>query len=351
MKISKENIEVGMCLGQDLYSESGQLITPTNTIITEELLKKIKRFNIKNIEINYEIQNDFTFDVKNTTEFKTFQNKYEEAKESLTISLDGILQEDTDNNQINTIDELSSWLYENNKKNINLIDMIYNMQKYSDSIYTHSVNVGMIASHLGRWLGFPEEEIKLLLTCGLLHDIGKLLIPKEILQKPVKLTPKEYKIAQTHTSKGFELLNNFDNIDDRIKNVALLHHERCDGTGYPMHFKGQQLDKFSKIIAIADTYEAMTSKRSYREPICPFTVVTTFEKDGLHKFEAKYVLKFLDKMLNSYLHTKVLLSNDKQAKVIMINKNAKSKPLVKVDYGDFIDLSVTPEISIVKMID
>lgn len=351
MKISKENIEVGMCLGQDLYSESGQLITPTNTIITEELLKKIKRFNIKDIEINYEIPDDFTFDVKSTTGFKTFRNKYEEVKENLTTSLDGILQEDADNNQINTIEELSSLLYENNKKNLNLIDMIYNMQEYSDTIYTHSVNVGMIASHLGQWLGFPEEEIKLLLTCGLFHDIGKLLIPKEILEKPDKLTPKEYKIIKTHTSKGFELLNNFDDIDDRIKNVTLLHHERCDGSGYPMRFKGQQLDKFSKVIAIADTYEAMTSGRSYREPICPFTVVTEFEKDGLHKFETKYVLKFLDKMLNSYLHTKVLLSNDKQATVIMINKNAKSKPLVKVDYGDFLDLSVNPEISIVKMID
>ncbi len=94
----------------------------------------------------------------------------------------------------------------------------------------------------------------------------------------------------------------------------------------------------------------MTSERVYREPICPFTVVSYFEKEGLHKFDTKYVLKFLNKILNSYLHAKVLLSNDKVAKVIMINKNARSRPLVKVEDGDFIDLSVTPEISIVKML-
>ncbi|WP_312091693.1 HD-GYP domain-containing protein [Aminipila sp.] len=350
MKMSLENIKVGMCVGQDLYTESGQLITPINTIVTPELLARLKKFRISCLEMTYDSLDDYIFDIKSTSGFKFFQNECTEAKESLTSSLDNILQENPDNSHIDMIKNLSALLYENNKKNINLIDMVYSMHEYSDSVYTHSVNVGMIASHLGHWLNLPEDEIKLLVTCGLFHDIGKLLIPKEILEKPGELTPGEYKIMQSHTSKGFELLDQFDDIDDRIKKVALLHHERCDGTGYPMHFNGDQLDKFSKIIAIADAYEAMTSERVYREPICPFTVVSYFEKEGLHKFDTKYVLKFLNKILNSYLHAKVLLSNDKVAKVIMINKNARSRPLVKVEDGDFIDLSVTPEINIVKML-
>lgn len=350
MKLSLKDIKVGMSIGQDLYSENGQLITPTDTIVTEELLNKLKRFKIKQIEMIHENLDENIFDVKNTTAFKSFQNKCEEAKESLTSSIDGILREEAENSHIDIIQSLGSVLYESNKTNLNLIDMIYTMHEHSDSVYTHSVNVGMIASHLGRWLRFPEEDIKLLVTCGLFHDIGKLLIPKEILEKPEKLTSSEYKIIQTHTTKGFELLNKFNAIDDRVKKVALLHHERCDGTGYPMHFHGEQIDKFSKIIAIADTYEAMISKRAYREPICPFTVVNDFEKDGLHKFETKYVLKFLDKILNSYLHTKVLLSNGQEAIVIMINKKDKSKPLVKTNSGEFLDLSINPKIKIVKMI-
>lgn len=348
MKIFLDNIEVGMCIGQDIYLENGQLVTPENTIVTSELIKKLKKFGIKYVELNN--MDSFDFNIKNTSGFKVFQDKCEEAKTSLTASLDGILKEDVNQDHVDTIKGLSSFLYENNKANLNLIDMVYNMHEYSDSIYTHSVNVGMIASHLAKSLNFPEEEVQLLVTCGLFHDIGKLLIPKEILEKPGKLTPEEFKIVQKHTTKGFELLNKLDNVDDRVKKVALLHHERCDGTGYPMQLKGHQIDKFSKIIAIADAYEAMTAERCYRDPICPFEVVKDFEQDGLHKFETKYVLKFLDKILNSYLHTKVLLNTGEEAKIIMINKNAKSKPLVKIIGGDFLDLSHNPEISIAKMI-
>ncbi|QHI73571.1 HD-GYP domain-containing protein [Aminipila terrae] len=354
MKMSLETIKVGMSVGQDLYTESGQLITPNNTLVTPELLAKLKKFKISCVEMNpdgLEDQLDVNiFDIRNTPGFKSFQSESAEAKESLTSSLDKILQDDPDNIHIDMVKNLSTLLYESNKTNLNLIDMVYSMHEYSDTIYTHSVNVGMIASHLGHWLNLPDDDIKLLVTCGLFHDIGKLLIPKEILDKPGKLTPEEYKIMQSHTTKGFELLNQFDDIDYRVKKVALLHHERCDGTGYPMHFGSNELDKYSKIIAIADAYEAMTSERSYREPICPFTVVNYFEKEGLHKFETKYVLKFINKILNSYLHTKVLLSNGKEATVIMINRNIKSRPLVKIDDGEFLDLAVTPEISIVKMI-
>ncbi|MBN7771991.1 HD-GYP domain-containing protein [Clostridium aminobutyricum] len=351
MKLSLENIKIGMNVGQDLYTENGQLITPKNSVVTPELIAKLKKFRISCVEVISDSLDDTIFDIKSTPGFITFQSECTEAKENLITSLDSILSEDPNNCNIDMIKDLSALLYEKNKKNINLIDMVYNMHEYSDTVYTHSVNVGMIASHLGHWLGLPEEEIKLLVTCGLFHDIGKLLIPKEILEKPDKLTPAENKIMQSHVSKGFELLDQFKDIDDRVKKVALLHHERCDGSGYYMHLKGDQIDKFSKIIAIADAYEAMTSERAYREPICPFTVVGYFEEEGLHKFETKYVLKFLSKILNSYLHTRVLLSNGQEAKVILINKNIRSKPLVKVDDGQFIDLSVTPEISIVKMVD
>ncbi|QAT42944.1 HD-GYP domain-containing protein [Aminipila luticellarii] len=362
MKMSLENIKIGMCVGQDLYTESGQLITPNNTFVTPELLAKLKKFKIKWIEMSPAAPDDNPnttdhvedipdiFDIRNTPGFKSFQSETSEAAESLTSSLDSISHKSPDTVHIDMINNLSTLLYENNKSNLNLIDMVYNMHEYSDAIYTHSVNVGMIASHLGHWLGLPDDDIKLLVTCGLFHDIGKLLIPKEILEKSAPLTPEEYKIMYSHTTKGFELLDQFDDIDYRVKRVALLHHERCDGSGYPMHFMGDELDKYSKIIAIADVYEAMTAERPYRGPICPFTVVDYFEKEGLHKFETKYVLKFINKMVNSYLHTKVLLSNGKEATVIMINKNIKSRPLVKMDGGEFLDLSVTPEIHIVKMV-
>ena len=110
--------------------------------------------------------------------------------------------------------------------------MLHNMREMDDSTYVHSINVALIATVLGRWLHMSEEELKILTSSGLLHDIGKLLIPKEILTKPKKLTEEEYTIIKTHPKKGFELLKTLD-LDERILFSTLAHHERCDGSGYP----------------------------------------------------------------------------------------------------------------------
>ncbi|QIB69530.1 HD-GYP domain-containing protein [Aminipila butyrica] len=350
MRMSLENIKVGMSVGQDLYTESGQLIILNNTVVTPEILARLKRFKINAVEINDSAPEADLFDIKGTPAFHSFKSEAVEAKESLSASLDSILQQSSDTVHIDIINNLSTLLYESNKSNLHLIDMVYSMHEYSDAIYTHSVNVGMIASHLGRWLGLSDDDIKLLVTCGLFHDIGKLLIPKEILTKSGDLTAEERKLLRSHPQKGFELLDQFEDIDPRVKQVALLHHERCDGSGYPLHFEGKNVDIYSKIIAIADVYEAMTAERAYREPICPFAVVAYFEKEGVHKFETQYVLKFINKILDSYLHSKVLLSNGQEATVILIHKNMKSRPLVKLSDGGFLDLAVNLDVEILRMV-
>lgn len=350
MKISLDNIEIGMYVGQDLYNESGQLITPSDTVVTPLVLSRLKKFNIQSVEIVDPNSSDFLFDVTHTKGFKSFKADCEKAQKALTSSFDGLLKKDADGANIEILTNLSTLLYENNKSNLALIDMIYGLHAHSDVLYSHSINVGIIAGHLGRWLRFPEDEVKLLVSCGLFHDIGKLLVPKEVLDKPEQLTPSEYKIAQLHAQEGFDLLNKFDDVDPRIKNVVLLHHERCDGSGYPKGLKGDKIDKFSKIVAIADIYEAMTSQRCYREPVCPFTVAAYLEKEGLHKFETKYVLRFLNKILVSYLYTKVLLSTGEEATIILINRNIKSRPLVMLENGRFIDLAKHLDIEIVKML-
>ena len=117
-----------------------------------------------------------------------------------------------------------------------------------------------------------------LTLCGLLHDIGKLKIPDEILNKPGKYTDEEFDLVKRHTKFGYELLKTL-NIDPHIKKAALLHHERCDGSGYPLKATQKDLDDFSMVVAIADVYDAMTAARSYRAPLCPFQVIERFEQE------------------------------------------------------------------------
>lgn len=350
MKLSIKNIKIGMCIGEDLFSQDGQLIAPKDTIVTNDVLNNLHNFNIETVEISkLGNMSQNIFDVTSTSNFAAFENDCAESAEKLSSSLEDIIS-DEGGEKIQAIESLSGTLYQNNKNNLNLLDMIYNMRINADSVYSHSLNVAMIASQLGRWLDFSEEDVQLLMTCGLFHDIGKLLIPKEILDKPGKLSDEEFEIIKSHVVKGHEFLNSIEGIDERVKSAALNHHERCDGSGYPNGLKGDEIDKYSKVIAIADVYAAMTADRNYREVICPFTVAAQLEKEGLHKFDTQYVIKFLDKMLNSYLQSTVELSNGQVGTVIMINRFIKSKPLVELLDGTFIDLSKNQDISVVRIL-
>ena len=151
-----------------------------------------------------------------------------------------------------------------------------------------------------------------------------------------------------HTIKGYNIIKDKD-IDSRIVNTILMHHERCDGSGYPNGLTGNQIDDFAKIVAIADVYDAMTSARIYRGPLCPFEVIELFETEGYQKYDAHYLLTFLDGIVQTYIHNEVRLSNGQKGKIVMLNKNALTKPVIQSGKS-FIDLSKHKEISILEIL-
>ena len=224
------------------------------------------------------------------------------------------------------------------------------MRSVDDSIYAHSLNVALITGMLGKWLKMSKEDFDLLILAALLHDIGKAKIPPEILNKPGKYTDEEFALVRKHPTLGYEILLQYPQLDNRVKNAALMHHERCDGSGYPQNLKGTEIDDFAQIIAIADVYDAMTAARSYRAPLCPFQVIAAFEKDGLAKYNPKFILTFLEHIASTYQQNRVLLSDGRGANIIMLNKQSLSRPIVQLGDGSCLDLSRTPEITIQSLL-
>ena len=198
------------------------------------------------------------------------------------------------------------------------------------------------------WLHFPQEDVELATLCGLLHDIGKLAIPDDIIKKPSKLTTEEYALIKTHTLEGYRVLKNY-NINDHIKNAALMHHERCDGSGYPMGLKSNKIDKFARLVSIADVYDAMTSARIYRGPLCPFQVIDLFVSEGLQKYDAHYYLTFLNNVVTTYLLDRVRLSNGMEGDIIFINQADPAHPTIKCG-NKFVDLSQERNLTIEAII-
>ena len=152
------------------------------------------------------------------------------------------------------------------------------------------------------------------------------------------MTRDEFEIIKTHTIEGFHLLNKYDNIPQHVKNAALMHHEKCDGSSYPYGLKGSEIDKFAKIVTIADIFDAMTSERVYRRAMCPFSVIKAFEDEGIQKYEMKYILTFLENVANSYLNHRVTLTNGMEGNVIFINQDNFSRPVIQTSDNQIIDL-------------
>lgn len=349
LRIRTDEAVIGMVVAADIYSSSDQLIITEGTKLDERIITKLRFHNIYGIFIydgKEEILNkeeSYIEMVRSTPEFKKFNRSYVESVGKVENEFQNIISGEGEIDLSSMLDETDRILKEG-RNGIHIFEMLHGIRDYDDMTYVHSLNVSLICSIFAGWLKMSKEETKILTQAGLLHDIGKMLISKNIIAKPSKLTEDEYEEIKMHSIKGYQALKD-QNIDVRVKYAALMHHERCDGSGYPNGFKANQIEDFSKIVAIADVYDAMTSNRTYRNAICPFDVVENFEREGFLKFDPGYLMIFLERIIQSYLHNAVRLSDGREGEVVMINKLSLSRPVIRCG-TTFIDLSKEQKLSI-----
>ena len=177
-----------------------------------------------------------------------------------------------------------------------LSKILMDLKKYSLTTYDHSIRVSNICMFLGRKLNLSEEEIKTLRLAGLLHDIGKLKVSKDILDKPAKLTKEEYDEMKNHSKYGVDLLINNGFNNNEVLNLILCHHERIDGLGYPNHLTGDKIPKLSKILTVCDCFDAMNSKRPYKEIQNTDYIRSEFINNSGTQFDPYYAKELLNSL-------------------------------------------------------
>ncbi|WP_170233210.1 HD-GYP domain-containing protein [Sporomusa termitida] len=231
-----------------------------------------------------------------------------------------------------------------------VINHMHMVRRQDDYTFHHSVNVAVICGVLGKWLGYAGQELQDLVLAGLLHDVGKTQIPLEILNKPGKLTPEEMEIMHLHTIRGYQLLRNTPNAPQGVIYGVLQHHERFDGSGYPLTVSGDKIHKFARIIAIADIYDAMTSDRVYHRKISPFAVVEVIVDEMFNKLDPAIGTVFLNNVRDYFVGNIVELSDGRQAEVIYLGQFMASRPVVVTEDQEYIDLERNKSLSIVNVI-
>lgn len=349
-QVSISKLIPGMILAKDVYTVDDQLILSEDYRLTDWSIAKLEFYTIPFVYIkNGEEkvtppsspipEQSYFARVKKSPEFQKFSAEFQEDVDHFKTVLNDVVEKNAPLD-VNVLLQETLSLLDNTKGSIHIFDMLHNLRHFDDLTYTHGLNVGLICNVLATWLKLPPEEVELVTQCGLLHDIGKLKIPPEIIKKPAHLTDSEYKIIKKHPIEGYNILQNCK-VNPHIMRAALMHHERCDGGGYPLGLQAEQIDKYAKIVAIADVYDAMTAARIYRGPMCPFKVIEIFEHEGLQRYDTKYILTFLENIVHTYISQEVRLSDDRIGTVVFVNTRALSRPLVKC--GDtYVDLSKEP---------
>ena len=361
--IRTENLKIGMMVCDDTYSKAGQLIVRKDSLLSRQMISHLKFYSIEQVNIYegemaleireaYENRNGAQTTqlerILKSEEYKVFKKEYTANVNMLQDSVNDIILRNAPVDAPALIDETVK-IFDKNQGYFSFFGMLHSMKQIDDSTFAHSVNVAMIARLIGTWSGFDAETLDLLTLAGLLHDVGKCQIPDEILMKPRKLTDQEYNFVKMHAQFGYEIVKNQD-LDIRVKEAVLNHHERCDGTGYPYGRDITNLGDFECIISIADVYDAMTADRCYRSGLCPFEVISFFEEEGLQKYHPRYITPFLQRIANTYLNSDVLLSNQETGRIIFINERL-TRPIIQLHKDNsFLNLLQNPDIYIQEII-
>ena len=229
------------------------------------------------------------------------------------------------------------------------IESINELKDFDEYTHIHSINVALYSMLLANWMNLEKEDIKDLVKASVLHDIGKAKIPDNILNKPGKFTDEESIEMRNHAQYSYDICEDIEDVSDRVKQAVLSHHEKIDGSGYPNGLKGDEICLFSKIIAVCDVYDAITSKRVYKDKITPFETFEEIIEHGYGKLDTEIMLTFLDNIGNLYIGLDVKLSNGEIGEIVFIPHDKLSQPLIKVD-DKFIDLSVEKDIKIKEIV-
>lgn len=329
--VKSEHLEKGMVLVYTLYDSCENILLKANKKLTPMYIKRIQQMEIPGL---YVFEDD---EIETHAPIVSEKTRLNAIKSLKKLNIDECIF-------------VANSIVEEIKENESIVIETMRISSYDNYTYTHSLNVDIYSVILGIALGYTDEELKKLSQAALLHDIGKTCLPVELLNKPGKLTPEEYAEVQMHCRFGYNLLKNNSDISSVTRNAILSHHENENGTGYPRNLAAEKIHKFAKVIHIADVYDALTTKRVYKDAMNPAEALEYIMSQADIQFNKDMVATFMQYIAPYPLGVTVELSNGKPALVVQTNREMLSRPKVRLFDGTIINLMEHLDITIVKML-
>ncbi|MBI5206486.1 MAG: HD-GYP domain-containing protein [Candidatus Firestonebacteria bacterium] len=354
--ISLKNASPGMKLARSIYNEKCDLLLAQGMELSIRYINRLMDLSVSMVYVEDERLNDvkpeelISNNIKNMTlqaltkTFNNFKDNSNNKNSNAIFNFNNI-------NVDSLINQMLDELVHQNEVSIDLADI----KTHDNYTFLHSLNVCLMSASLGILLEYNQLALFDLALGALLHDIGKILIPVNILNKPGKLSDEEFNVMKTHTKKGFDILKNNTPLKPISFCITLMHHERFDGSGYPQNLSDKQIHEFSRIVAIADVYDALTSDRPYRTRLMPEEAIKIMIKET-GKYDPKFFEVFKKHIILYPVGSSVQLSTGDYAFVIGHHPMLPEKPIIRIvkpndKKTEDVDLMEHNDISIIKILD
>ncbi|RKQ32985.1 HD-GYP domain-containing protein [Oceanobacillus halophilus] len=354
----------GCILLKDIYGKSNRPIIYKHTILTEQHIEFLKAFLVESVEVDPNLSNGKVFEPKlvdeqvgrispNSVEdqngISTFKQHFQKAVKDYKklyktiqsgIPLDILKVRQIIIPLLERVDEID----EN-------VTRLHHYGEKRDYLFFHSIALGILSSYLARKLGFSKGEWLQIGIAGLLSDSGMAKINSNIILKDAPLLESELEEIKKHPTYSYRLVEHISALTVGVKLAVLQHHERLDGSGYPLGVPMDKIHKYAQIVAVCDTYHAMTSERLYKEKKSPYKVIEEIQKNQYTKFNPEIVKVFAKSLANFSVGTKILLNNKQQGEVIFVEPANPTRPIIRLEHnGDIIALQTAPNLHIEQKI-
>lgn len=339
-----ENLKPGMVLGTDALSAKGKVMLSANTILSGANIKRLATWGFDSVIILEDDTVSDTVRERKLSERVRFSVQYEQTVSLVRNAFEEIRY--FKEVPLKQMQDLSDNALVSLAATPGALGYLHSLRDVDNYTFQHSVNVAIIAGVLSRWLGDGTERMKDMVLAGLLHDVGKAIIPLEVLNKPGQLTHSEMEMMKRHSDYGYELLKKAKVLADDILAGVWQHHERLDGTGYPQGLREVDVLPSARIIAIGDSYDAMTSDRVYRSKMTPFAATKTLFENMFDKLDPTICTVFLGHLKDHFIGSTVKLSDGRMAEVIFMDWISWDHLTVKTTAGEYIELGEWTDVGI-----
>lgn len=328
--LSTNSLEKNMTLAKPVFNGKGQVLISEGIPLSERMIKRLIELGITYVYI----MDPHTDDVELVPAIDDQTRK--EAIEIIEQAFAVVSNEKelTKDFVFNGLGKKFSFvvrdILQQVKNHKDVISLLTDVYSYDNYIFTHSLNVTIYTLALGMELKLSYKQLEEIGMGAMLHDVGKMLIPYDILSKPAKLTDEEYEVIKRHSEDGFSLLRHVPNIPLTAAHCAFQHHERLDGSGYPRGLVGNDIHFYSRILAITDVYDAVTSNRVYRKAMLPHEGLEILYAGAGAKFDLQMVEAFRKSIAAYPAGLTVHLNDGRKGIVIRQNPGISDRPVIRI---------------------